>query len=64
MDGNRHPEVFYKISALEILNFTRIIQCLLLRSLEFACGRFCLVGGQDSGLSSGSSWLSSDFLGL
>ena len=57
VDGSSHPEVFRKISALEILNFTRIIQYFVLRSLEFVFERFFWVGGQDSGLRSGSSWL-------
>ena len=40
VDGSSHLEVFCKISALEILNFTRIIQYFVLRSLEFVFERF------------------------
>ena len=40
VDGSSHLEVFCKISALETLNFTRIIQCFMLKSLEFAFERF------------------------
>ena len=40
VDGSSHPEMFCKISALEIVNITRIIQCFVLRSLEFVCERF------------------------
>ena len=40
MDGSSHPEVFYNIDALEVLKFTRIILCFVLRSLEFVCERF------------------------
>ena len=66
MDGSSHPEVFCKIGVFEIPNFTRIIQCFMFRSLKFVYGRFFFLGrggrggrgvGQDSGLSSGSSWL-------
>ena len=45
VDGSSHVEGFCKISALETLNFTKIIQCFVLRSLEFVCGRFFL--GED-----------------
>ena len=44
VDGSSHPEVFYKICALEILNFTRTIQYFVLRSLEFVFERF--LGGR------------------
>ena len=45
VDGSSHPMVFCKISALEILNFTRTIQCFQLKSLEFIFERFFL--GED-----------------
>lgn len=45
VDGSSHVEGFCKISALETLNFTKIIHCFVLRSLEFVCGRFFL--GED-----------------
>ena len=64
VDGSSHPEVFYKICALEILNFTRTIQYFVLRSLEFVFERFFGGGEQDSGLRIGSSWFFYVFLGL
>ena len=63
VDGSSHP-VFCKICALEILNFTRIVQYFVLRFLEFVFKRFFLGGGQGSGLRSGSSWLFYVFQGL
>ena len=47
MEGSSHPEVFCKISAPEIFNFTRIIQCFVLRSKEFVCESFFWGGGGD-----------------
>ena len=44
VDGSSHPEVFCKISAIEILNFTRTIQYFELRSLEFVFKRLFFGG--------------------
>ena len=59
---NSSKKVIIKLSKRkEIINFTRIIQWYMLRSLEFVCERTLIfwrgLWSLDSGLSSGYSWL-------